>query len=117
VYGCVKCNRPAYPSNCFHCTGRRNASTVNSLEREILKHRLAAMRLINKEFHLPEPSTLPPIASKIQLKVPARPKGMTLARYQLLSQCINAHTSIALLLATKRDTLIAQRELSRLIRT
>jgi len=47
-FGCVKCNRPAYPSNCWPYTGRLNARGISHLERTRLKHEQAAMRLKEK---------------------------------------------------------------------
>lgn len=44
-FGCVKCNRPAYYSNCWPYTGRRNARGISSLERKRLKNEQAAARI------------------------------------------------------------------------
>jgi hypothetical protein len=44
-FGCVKCNRPAYGSNCWPYTGRRNARGISLLERERLKQEQAAKQI------------------------------------------------------------------------
>lgn len=43
-FGCVKCNRPAYPSNCLPYTGRRNASPASLAARQMLRHRQAGVK-------------------------------------------------------------------------
>lgn len=47
-FGCIKCNRPAYPSNCWPYTGRRNAKGISRSGREMLKHKSAAARISRK---------------------------------------------------------------------
>jgi hypothetical protein len=44
-FGCVKCNRPAYRSNCWPYTGRRNARGISLLERERLKQEQLAKQI------------------------------------------------------------------------
>lgn len=43
-FECIRCNRPAYPSNCWPYTGRRNACGTSLLRREAIKNRQAANR-------------------------------------------------------------------------
>lgn len=43
-FECIRCSRPAYPSNCWPCTGRRDAHTITKTRREIIKHEHAAAR-------------------------------------------------------------------------
>jgi hypothetical protein len=44
-FGCVKCNRPAYYSNCWPYTGRRNAGGISPLERKRLKNEQGAEKI------------------------------------------------------------------------
>lgn len=44
-FGCVKCNRPAYESNSWPYTGRKNAGGISKHERTRLKHEQAAKRI------------------------------------------------------------------------
>lgn len=44
-FACVKCNRPAYPSNCSKYTGRRNAKGISPLERQRQKYAQEAERI------------------------------------------------------------------------
>jgi hypothetical protein len=44
-FGCVKCNRPAYPSNSWPYTGRRNAHSINRLGREMKRHQNRAEKI------------------------------------------------------------------------
>lgn len=47
-FGCIKCNRPAYPSNSWAYTGRRNGSEASRLKRAMLKHEYAVKRIAKK---------------------------------------------------------------------
>lgn len=47
-FGCVKCNRPAYPSNAWPYTGRRNARSISLMGREMLRHQQIAAKLEKK---------------------------------------------------------------------
>lgn len=47
-FGCVKCNRPAYPSNSWAYTGRKNGSEVSETGRAMLRHEYAAQRITRK---------------------------------------------------------------------
>lgn len=47
-FGCVKCNRPAYPSNSWPYTGRRNARSTSLMGREMLRHQQIATKLEKK---------------------------------------------------------------------
>jgi hypothetical protein len=44
-FGCVKCNRPAYPSNSWPYTGRRNAHNINLVGREMKRHQHMAEKI------------------------------------------------------------------------
>jgi hypothetical protein len=44
-FGCVKCNRPAYPSNSWPYTGRRNAHSINLVGREMKRHQYIAEKI------------------------------------------------------------------------
>lgn len=43
-FECIRCNRPAYPSNCWPYTGRRNAHGISLIGREAIKREQAAAR-------------------------------------------------------------------------
>ena len=47
-FGCIKCNRPAYPSNSWPYTGRNNGSQTSKIGREMLRHEHAAERINSK---------------------------------------------------------------------
>jgi hypothetical protein len=44
-FGCVKCNRPAYPSNSWPYTGRQNGSDASRIGRRMTWHKQEAARI------------------------------------------------------------------------
>lgn len=50
MFGCIKCNRPAYESNSLQYTGRRNARGISLHERERIKNVQAATK-IRQQIH------------------------------------------------------------------
>jgi hypothetical protein len=58
-FGCVKCNRPAYPSNCWGYTGRRNAQGISFIMREKLKYEQSAEKIKqNYAYHIENTATI-----------------------------------------------------------
>lgn len=94
-FGCIKCNRPAYPSNCWPYTGRRNARGISLIERERLKQEQAAKK-IGKQ--LLEDRKYQVIRSKTA-KHPAiqKPAKMSQPRFQDLVYLFSARKQLALL--------------------
>jgi hypothetical protein len=108
-YGCGKCNRPAWESNTWPHTGRRNARGVSALERARLKHEQAARRLKVKLMGQPAAVGLSEHVKTAQapLRKPAR-----MSRYcsDDLSHQIRVHEGLSMMAQIKS----AQHTLARL---
>ena len=107
--GCVKCNRPAYPSNLWPYTGRRNARGRSSIERRRVMHEEAATRIrkylnLNHAAKIPQSSQAPHVAIQ-------KPKNMSWHRFDELSYLLAIHDESALLASLQS----AQHLLERLI--
>jgi hypothetical protein len=108
-YGCGKCNRPAWESNTWPHTGRRNACGVSALERARLKHEQAARRLKVKLMGQPAAVGLAEHDKTAQapLRKPAR---MSRYCFDDLSHQIRVHEGLAMIAQIKS----AQHTLARL---
>ena len=107
-FACVKCNRPAYQSNTWPHTGRRNAGGASMLERTRLRHRQTAARITKKYLR--------PLRKEILANGLAgahaipRPARMTKARFEILRHRIVIHKQLEFLASLK----IAEYHLTRI---
>jgi hypothetical protein len=106
LFGCVKCNRPAYPSNCWPYTGRISAGGISKLQRERIKHEQAAARVIQQISRKTRKNL---VTSKAKANhVVTRPPKMSYLKFNLL--CLKAVThrqkALAALLIAFKDTVV-----------
>lgn len=94
-FGCVKCNRPAYYSNCWPYTGRRNARGISPLERKRLKHEQGAEKIRRQLSGSWEYQVLRNETSKCQLT--EKNRRMSRARFEDLFYLFSARKRLALL--------------------
>lgn len=101
-FGCVKCNRPAYESNSWPYTGRKNAGGISKHERTRLKHEQAAKRIRKQLGERPQaPAHARAIPAKIDKQ---KPPGMSIARFHELILKLDIEEKLALLASTKSLT-------------
>lgn len=98
-FGCVKCNRPAYASNSWPCTGRRNARGISRMERGRLKcmQTAARARKVNGLSFVPLVGDLA-VLSESCFKKPSR---MTWVRFEELALKIELCEKEALLFSLR----------------
>lgn len=100
-YGCVKCNRPAYPSNCWPYTGRKNARGISLPERERMKHLEAARKLREQLRMAPTNQSLTSIS--VSSTTISRPSRMSHACYEELKMRLQLE-EMHVVLASLRST-------------
>lgn len=101
-FGCIKCNRPAYASNSWPYTGRKNAGGISKHERTRLKHEQAAKRIRKQLGERPQgPAHARAIPAKIDKQ---KPPGMSIARFHELILKLDIEEKLALLASTKSFT-------------
>lgn len=96
-YGCPKCNRPAWASNCWSPSGSKKAQQSRQRERKRLQHLQAARRIrrLYLNDHGPrQGSLLAPAIATLQ-----KPRGMTWERFTALANLVEAHETLALMAA------------------
>ena len=98
-FGCVKCNRPAYASNSWPYTGRKNAGGISKHERNRLKHEQAVKR-IKKQLGETQQSWPHPCCTSTK-KGDKKPTRMSNARFDELSMKLDIEEKMALLASMK----------------
>lgn len=106
-FGCTQCNRPAYRSNCWPYTGRRNARGISLPERERLKHEQAAKK-IRDQLTGDSKSKNTKSEPRESLQIP-KPARMSQLRFEEMNHLIKIQEQLALLASLKSAEYMLQK--------
>ena len=96
-YGCPKCERPAFASNCWTPSGGRSAGPASKRERQRLMHQEAAARIRRQYLNDTGPRTGPLLAPAMATL--PKPPRMTWERFGALARLVEAHETLAMMAA------------------